>query len=93
METEILVGWIAIASSILLTCVGLPAQIWKNFTRASTAGLSVGMMFISHLAFVIWTIYGFVKTPEDWFIVAGNLPGAICTGIVLFQMYHYRKNQ
>ena len=83
------VGYMALATSLILTCIGLPSQIRVNYRRKSCDGLDRLMFSIVTCAYLIWAIYGFMK--NDWFIVFANIPGVIFSLVVLYQMRLYKK--
>lgn len=90
MTNEQLIGALATAITLAYTCIGLPAQVRKNAQQKSTGGLSLFMYVLSFLTFFIWVIYGLVKAPRDWFIIASNLPGALFVALILYQFRAFR---
>jgi uncharacterized protein with PQ loop repeat len=90
MNSEHIAGWIAFAVTVVYTVLGLPVQIRKNRKNRSTAGLSLVMNVMLLCTFCSWVFYGLVKTPQDWYIVGSNFPGAVCVSILLAQFWKYR---
>ena len=86
------IGCTALIITLTYTCLGLPAQIRKNYVNKSTAGLSLFMTIMLLLTFSSWVTYALVKSPQDWYIAGSNFPGAICVVIVLCQFRLYRAH-
>ena len=93
MTTEHIFGVLATAITLAYTCIGLPAQVRKNAREKSTGGLSKFMYVLSFLTFSIWVVYGLVKAPRDWFIIASNFPGAVFVASILYQFRAYRDGK
>ena len=90
MTTEHIFGALATAITLAYTCIGLPAQVRKNTREQSTGGLSLFMYVLSFMTFFIWVVYGLVKAPRDWFIIASNFPGAVFVACILYQFRAFR---
>lgn len=84
-------GWSAMAITVIYSCIGLPAQVRKNYINKSTAGLSVFMTAVMFLTFVNWTAYALLKQPPDWYIAVSNSPGIIGSLTLLCQFRIYKK--
>jgi uncharacterized protein with PQ loop repeat len=84
------VGWMALAITVVYTCLGLPAQITENRRKQSVEGLSLCMTVLLTLTFSSWVLYGVLKS--DWYIVVSNFPGVVCAAIMLVQFRRYRKS-
>jgi len=91
MQSEQIVGWLAFGVTLIYTVLGLPLQIQKNRRNRSTAGLSLFMSVLLLCTFSVWVVYGMVKHPHDWYIVASNFPGALCVSVLLYQFWKYRN--
>ncbi|MGQ0793987.1 MAG: SemiSWEET family transporter [Deltaproteobacteria bacterium] len=91
MDLADIVGWAAFLITVTYTCVGLPIQVRKNYLTKSTSGLSLFMMGALFLTFSVWIVYGSVKSPRDWFIIASNIPGAIWAFVMLCQFRIYGR--
>lgn len=92
METITFAGIIAVLTTIigiLVKIIGLPDQIRKNFNRKSTEGLSTAFMLMSFFAYMLWTLHGVFQ--KDLTLIIGQGLGIFTTGIILFQIYTYRK--
>ena len=91
MKTEIIfiIGVLTTILSLLTKLIGFPDQIKKNYTRKSTEGISGTFFLLAFLSYLLWTIHGVVK--NDWVVYLGQGLGVITTGVVLLQIYLYRK--
>jgi len=91
MKAEIIfiIGILTTILSLLAKLVGFPDQIKKNYTRKSTEGVSSTFFILAFLSYLLWTIHGILK--NDWVVYIGQGLGVITTGVVLFQIYLYRK--
>jgi len=92
MITVDILGWVAMLSSILYLCFGLPLQIIKNYRKKSTQGLSLMLIVFCAITLVMWSLYAWAKTPVDWYILGANLPGFFFSLVLLFQFWLYRCN-
>lgn len=92
MDIETVAGYCAVASSVALTCLGLPSQILTTHRLRSVEGLSQRMMIISFTAYLTWFVYGLVKTPSDPFLIYANAPGVLFGGIIVVQIARYRRS-
>ena len=93
MEIVDVVGLIALFVTISHTGVGLPMQIYKNFQSKSTKGLSLSMMILLLVTICSWLLYGFVKSPMDWYIILSNLIGFVSVSVILVQFWIYRTRR
>jgi uncharacterized protein with PQ loop repeat len=71
--------------------IGFPDQIRKNYIRKSTEGISSAFFVLSFLSYLLWTIHGFMV--NDWVVYIGQGLGVLTTGIIIFQIYIYRKTR
>jgi len=85
----VIIGLLTTVLSILIKVVGFPDQIKKNFKRKSTEGLSVWFYILSFVCYVLWTIHGFLQ--HDKVIIFGQGLGIITTGVIVYQIFIYRK--
>lgn len=83
-------GILATTASLGITCVGLPAQIIKNYKLKSTKGISLGLMAPAFISYTLWSLYGWTK--PDIFLKVAQTPGTLLVGIILYQYWIYRKN-
>jgi MtN3 and saliva related transmembrane protein len=75
MDWTIIVGTVGATASV----ASFTPQAWKIIKARSTEGLSLGMFALTTLAFLSWTVFGFLKT--EWTLI---VPNAICFGFALF---------
>lgn len=85
------IGFLTLTIGILVKVIGLPDQIKKNYHRKSTEGLSTAFMFLSLIAYSLWTIHGILQ--KDMVLVFGQGLGIVTVGIIMFQIYIYRKKE
>ena len=90
MEASEILGWIASITTVVYTCFGIPVQLYKNYQRKSTKGVSLAMILLLCISLLSWSTYAFVKVPRDWFILGSNFPGFLCVLGMLFQFWVYR---
>jgi uncharacterized protein with PQ loop repeat len=91
MQLVDIVGSIALVVTVLYTGFGLPLQISKNYHAKSTKSLSLSMMILLILTSSSWVLYGFVRSPEDWYIIFPNSLGFLSGIIILYQFWLYRS--
>jgi uncharacterized protein with PQ loop repeat len=91
MLTVDILGWLAMVSSILYLCFGLPMQIIKNYKKKSTQGLSLMLIVFCAITLVMWSLYAWHSNPIDWYILGANLPGFFFSLVLLFQFWLYRS--
>jgi uncharacterized protein with PQ loop repeat len=87
----IIIGLLTTILSILIKVVGFPDQIKKNYTRKSTEGVSTWFYVLSFITYILWTVHGFLQ--HDWVVIYGQGLGIITTGIIVYQMFIYRKKK
>lgn len=75
---------------ILVKVIGFPAQIKKNYDRKSTEGLSTTMILLTFFAYILWTIHGILQ--KDMVLVIGQGVGILTTGVIVAQVFKYRKS-
>jgi uncharacterized protein with PQ loop repeat len=83
-------GILSMVTGIAIALLGMPAQIHKTWKNQSTQGLSLTFWIIACINVSFWTVYGLLKTPIDWFIVATNVTLVVGSGTMLFQFLLYR---
>ena len=93
MDAETIAGYLAVSSSILFTCLGLPVQIRHLSRVKSSKGISAPMMMISFWTFLAWVVYGALKAPIDWLLIVANLPGAIFGGVIVWLIFRYKEGK
>ena len=83
-------GLMAMATSILYLCFGLPLQIIENYKRKSTQGLSFLLILLCSITLVMWSLYAWAQDPIDWYILGANVPGFVFSIILLLQFKLYK---
>lgn len=92
MDTTVLAsifGFFTTAVAILVKVVGLPDQIKKIYKRKSTEGISTAFFSLAFLSYLLWTVHGVFQ--QDTVLIIGQGVGIITTGIILAQIFLYRK--
>ena len=84
-----LIGILATLASLVITLIGFPAQILRNYRRKSCDGLAPSLIYSACVSYTLWGIYGWTK--PDVFIIISQTSGGVLSFIVLFQLFHYRK--
>jgi uncharacterized protein with PQ loop repeat len=90
MELNTILDVAALTVSLSITLVGFPFQIWKNYKKKDASGVSYILFILSLLSYSIWTTRAYFR--HDWIMVVAYVPGILFTGIILCQMYFYRKS-
>lgn len=85
-----IVGILTVAFGIIVKIIGFPDQIRKNYNRKSTKGLSTTFIVLSFAAYALWTIHGVIR--DDPVLIIGQGLGIITTGVILYQIWIYRRN-
>lgn len=89
LNFALIIGFLTTTLSILIKVVGFPDQIRKNHQRKSTEGVSTWFYILSFITYSLWTLHGFLQ--KDWVVILGQGLGIITTGIVVYQIFLYRK--
>lgn len=84
-----LIGTLATIASLIVTGLGFPAQIIKNYRRRDCVGLAPSLVYSAVCSYTLWTLYGWTK--PDWFLVVAQTPGCIFGFVLLFQLFYYRE--
>jgi uncharacterized protein with PQ loop repeat len=87
----IIVGFLTAVFSILIKVVGFPDQIRKNYKRKSTEGVSSAFYIVAFVSYLLWTVHGVLQ--KDWVVILGQGLGIITTGIIVYQIFLYRKKK
>jgi uncharacterized protein with PQ loop repeat len=83
------VSVLTVISDLVVKLVGIPDQIWQNFKRKSTEGVSFSYQLTGFIAYVLWTLHGLLI--HDMTLVIGQFLGVVTTGIILFQYSLYGR--
>lgn len=87
----LVIGFLTTALSILIKVVGFPDQIKKNYQRKSTEGLSTMFYIMSFVTYLLWTVHGILQ--RDWVVILGQGLGIVTTGIIVYQIFVYRRKK
>ena len=82
-----ILGTLAMVSSLAISCVGLPRQVWLNNKRKSTEGVDTSLVWGMIVAYSCWFLYGITK--RDLFIAISQTPGMIFSIIIAVQIWLY----
>ena len=80
---------ITVILSLIVTGLGLTAQVRKNYTRKSMEGLSFFYFSILAVSYSFWSMYGF--TQHDLVLIIPMTLGAIMSWVVVGQFLVYKK--
>lgn len=86
-----IVGFALVAMSIAAKAIGETHQIWENWRRSSTQGVSAIRYQLHGSSYLLWVIYGALKG-DVWIMAAQGLGVVVC-GVILAQMLTYRQNK
>jgi uncharacterized protein with PQ loop repeat len=84
-----IVGFLTVVLGVLVKLVGFPDQIKRNYQNKSTTGLSTAFITLSFIAYFMWTLHGILI--HDMVVIVGQGLGIITTGVILWQIYIYKK--
>lgn len=91
VEVGLIIGILTAVLSILVKVVGFPDQIRQNHKRKSTEGVSTSFYVLSFLVYLLWTAHGVLE--NDWVIIFGQGLGILTTGVIVYQIFLYRKKK
>lgn len=86
-----LIGFLTLTVGILVKIIGLPDQIRKNHNRKSTEGLSTAFISLAFISYLLWTLHGIMR--QDMVLIIGQGLGILTTGIIVWQIFIYRKKK
>ncbi len=86
-----IIGILTVFIGILVKIIGFPDQFMKNYKRKSTEGLSSMFILLAFVSYILWTIHGYLQ--NDLVLVVGQGVGILTTGMIVFQLVHYRKKK
>ena len=90
MHIASIVAVLTIIFGVTVKIVGFPDQMRNNYKRKSTKGLSSTFIVLSFITYILWTLHGIFQ--KDPVLAIGQGIGIITTGIILYQIWIYRKN-
>ncbi len=85
-----IISVVTVALSLIVTGLGLTAQVRKNKERKSMEGLSSFYFFVLAISYSFWVVYGIVSS--DWVIILPMTIGALMSWIVVSQFFIYKKH-
>lgn len=85
------IGILTVIIGIIVKIIGLPDQIRKNYNRKSTEGLSSSFIILSFFAYLLWTLHGILQ--RDMVLVVGQGLGILTTGVIIWQIFIYKKER
>ena len=86
-----IIGILTVVIGILVKIIGFPDQFMKNYRRKSTEGLSSMFILLAFVSYILWTVHGYLQ--NDLVLVVGQGVGILTTGMIVFQIAHYRKKK
>lgn len=86
-----IIGVLTVIIGILVKILGFPDQFMKNYKRKSTEGLSTIFILLAFISYILWTIHGYLQ--NDLVLIIGQGAGILTTGMIVFQIVHYRKKK
>ena len=82
-------GTLAVLGSVLVSCLGMPTQIYRNFKKKSCENLSLFWILLVNISYGLWVLYGVMK--PDYYLILSESVGFLLSGVILFQFFVYRK--
>lgn len=90
VDIAAIVGILTVIFGVIVKVVGFPDQMRSNYKRKSTKGLSTTFIVLSFITYSLWTLHGIFQ--KDPVLTIGQGLGIITTGIILYQIWIYRRN-
>ena len=87
----VIIGILTVFVGILVKVFGFPDQFMKNYRRKSTEGLSTIFIILAFISYILWTLHGFLQ--DDLVLIIGQGVGIITTGMIVFQVFYYKKRK
>ncbi len=89
LDIAAVVAVLTVVFGVLVKVIGFPDQMKDNYKRKSTKGLSTTFIVLSFITYILWTLHGIFQ--KDPVLAIGQGIGIITTGIILYQIWIYRK--
>jgi hypothetical protein len=90
METiETIFGYLTLVSALIMTSIGLPSQIWRNY-KTKTSGLALILLIITLAVYVSRVTYTSIR--QDYFILIPDCIGLICSIVLCVQHFRYKNS-
>ena len=87
----VVVGVLTVIIGVLVKIIGFPDQFMKNYRRKSTEGYSTIFILLAFLSYLLWTLHGYLQ--GDWVLMIGQGVGILTTGMIVFQVFYYKKKR
>lgn len=82
---------LATVASLLITGIGFPVQIYKNYKNKDTFGVSYILFILSFVSYLLWSMRAY--TVGDWYMFVAYVPGVLLSIVILFQISYYRNHK
>mgnify|MGYP001599056746 CR=1 FL=1 len=79
---------ITVILSLAVTCLGLTAQVRKNYLKKSVEGLSFFYFSLLAISYTFWSIYGFSQ--HDLVLIVPMSLGMLMSWLIVAQFLRYR---
>ncbi len=86
-----IIGVLTVSVGILVKVLGFPDQFRKNYKKKSTEGLSTIFIMLAFISYILWTTHGILQ--NDMVLVLGQGVGILTTGMIVFQVFYYKKHK
>lgn len=85
------IGVLTVIIGVLVKILGFPDQFMKNYRRKSTEGYPTLFIVLAFVSYLLWTVHGYLQ--GDWVLLIGQGVGIITTGMIVFQVFYYKKKK
>lgn len=82
---------VTVLLSLAVTCLGLTAQVRKNYKKKSVDGLSFFYFSLLAISYTFWSIYGFSQ--HDLVLIIPMSLGMLMSWVVVSQFVTYRPGR
>ena len=86
-----IIGALTLIIGVLVKIIGFPDQFMKNYKRKSTEGYSTIFILLAFVSYLLWTLHGYLQ--GDWVLIIGQGVGILTTGMIVFQVFYYKKKK
>ena len=87
----VIVGFLAMGASLVISLVGLPRQIWRNFKKGKCEGIDPLFVYTGAATYTLWSVYSWLRW--DPFLIVAQTMGSVLCWIWVIQLLVYRGNQ
>ena len=85
---ETLFGTLTLIFGVLMSSIGLPAQVIKNY-REKSCSWSLLLIFLGTAVYSCRIVYSFLIM--SWYIIIPDSIGLAFSSIIAFQYFYYKK--